>query len=215
MRTRSSPGMVRRNSSCTAGGSEVDSAVHVHLGRVEALRLQKHLVARCLGELHDLVLDRRAVPGAAPADRPAIQRGLLQVRDDDVPQSLAGPGQIAGKLSGWTARVWKENQNGLGSPSWRSRRSRSTDRPSIRGGVPVLNRSTVSPSCFKSLRDLYCRSLAGSPGRHLGVQSHMDPAAQEGPGGQNDGLSARNAVHPSSRHRYDTAGHQPARTTVP
>ena len=63
--------------------------VHVHLVRVQPLRLQEDLVPAASRELDDLVLDGRTVPRAAAADGAAIQRRLLQVTDDDVPELIA------------------------------------------------------------------------------------------------------------------------------
>ncbi len=71
-------------------------AVHVQLVRLQALRLQEHLMPLRLGELHDLVLDRRAVPRSPRADRPAVQRRFRQVPLDDLPYRRPRPREPAG-----------------------------------------------------------------------------------------------------------------------
>ena len=79
---------------------------------------------------------------------------------------------------GGSACSKKENQNGSVSPSCRCISWRFTERPSILGGVPVLKRSTVSPTCHNSLCDFHRRILTGPARRHLGIETQMNSAPQ-------------------------------------
>ena len=74
-------------------------------------------------------------------------------------------------------------------------------RPSIRGGVPVLNRDTVSPSS-----SICCATATAgcSPARPAGicrVRSHVNATAQECPGGDHN----RARREPSSVGELDAA----------
>ena len=68
--------------------------------RVETLGLEEHLVPLGVGELDDLVLDRRAVAGPAAADRAPIQRRLLKMGADDRLHFVTGPRDPARHLAG-------------------------------------------------------------------------------------------------------------------
>ena len=75
-------------------------AIHIQLGRVEALGLEKNLMPRRGRELHDLVLDGRAITRASSADRAAVECRLLEVLLDDFLHCCAGPGNPAWNLTG-------------------------------------------------------------------------------------------------------------------
>jgi hypothetical protein len=66
----------------------------------------------CIRELDDLVFDRRAVAGTSAADRSTIERRLPQMLRDDLPEPIAGMGQVAGKLLRMTRAMLK------GEPEW-------------------------------------------------------------------------------------------------
>src|SRR2546427_5525856 len=61
--------------------------VDVELVGVEPFRLEEDLMPLRVGELDDLVFDRRAVARTARGDRAAVQRRLLEVAANDVLRS--------------------------------------------------------------------------------------------------------------------------------
>ena len=83
-----------------ADGQGSGEPVHVQLVRVEPFRLEENLMPLRVGELHDLVLDRWAIPRTPRRDGAAVQRRLLQVPADDVLHFLTGPRDPARHLTG-------------------------------------------------------------------------------------------------------------------
>ena len=65
--------------------------VDVELVGVEPFRLEEDLMPLRVGELDDLVFDRRAVARTARGDRAAVQRRLLEVAANDVLHRFTGP----------------------------------------------------------------------------------------------------------------------------
>ena len=74
------------------GGGE---ALNIELFRVQTHRLDEQLVARLVGEGHDLRLDRRAVARADALDHAGVDRAAVEVRADDGMRALVGIGQVA------------------------------------------------------------------------------------------------------------------------
>ena len=74
------------------GGGE---ALNVELFRVQTHRLDEQLVARLVGEGHDLRLDGRAVARADALDHAGVDRAAVEVRADDGVRALVGIGQVA------------------------------------------------------------------------------------------------------------------------
>ena len=77
------------------GGGE---ALNVELLRVEPHRFDEQLVARLVGEGHDLRLDRRAVARADTLDHAGVDRAAVEVRADDGMCALVGVGEVADGL---------------------------------------------------------------------------------------------------------------------
>ena len=72
--------------------------VHVNLIRRDALRLEENLMPLLLRELHDLILNARAIPRTHPFDDARIHRRLVQVRADDRRRGVRRVGEVAGQL---------------------------------------------------------------------------------------------------------------------
>ena len=77
------------------GGGE---ALNVELLRVEPHRLDEQLVARLVGEGHDLRLDRRAVARSDALDHAGVDRAAVEVCADDGMCALVGIGKVADSL---------------------------------------------------------------------------------------------------------------------
>ena len=74
------------------GGGE---ALNVELLRVQPHRFDEQLVARLVGEGHDLRLDRRAVARSDALDHAGVDWAAVEVRADDGMRALVGIGQVA------------------------------------------------------------------------------------------------------------------------
>ena len=77
------------------GGGE---ALNVELLRVEPHRFDEQLVARLVGEGHDLRLDRRTVARADTLDHAGVDRAAVEVCADDGMRALVGVGEVADGL---------------------------------------------------------------------------------------------------------------------
>ena len=77
------------------GGGE---ALNVELLRVEPHRFDEQLVARLVGEGHDLRLDRRAVARSDALDHAGVDRAAVEVCADDGMCALVGIGKVADSL---------------------------------------------------------------------------------------------------------------------
>src|SRR5258708_4073276 len=122
-------------------GQRRGQPVDVQLGRVESLRLEENLVARRVGELDDLVLDRWTVPRAPPANRATVQRRLLKVALDDSLHFLARPRHPTGHLAG-ALDSFIEGEAILGGLTLLALARRPRDRPAGRaGGVAGTERA--------------------------------------------------------------------------
>ena len=74
------------------GGGE---ALNVELLRIEPHRFDEQLVARLVGEGHDLRLDRRAVARADALDHAGVDRAAVEVCADDGVRAFVGIGKVA------------------------------------------------------------------------------------------------------------------------
>src|SRR6266850_3502870 len=162
-------------------------SVHIQLGRVESFGLEKDLVTLCLGELHDLVLDRRTVARPTTTDRAPVQRRLLQVALDDVLHFLPGPGDPAGDLTRpLDALVEREAElTGVAVLSLDL-------TPIHRSAIDARRRAGLEARYCKSnilngLRHLNGRLIAGTAGGDLLVRAQVNAAAKECAGGDDDG----------------------------
>jgi hypothetical protein len=73
-------------------------SVHVNLVDAFAFGLEKDLMALLVGKAHDLVLERRAVTRADPADLPVVERRSADAGADDAMHALVRMEQMAGDL---------------------------------------------------------------------------------------------------------------------
>ena len=73
-------------------------ALHIHLVRVQPLRLQKELVPLLIGEFHHLVLDRRTVARPDALDHPAVKRAAVDIFPDNFVRLFIRIGKVAGNL---------------------------------------------------------------------------------------------------------------------
>ena len=73
-------------------------SIDVDLVDVESLRLEIHLVPLPVGEAHDLVLERRAIPGTNPLDLTVEQRTLPDVPLNEIANAIIGVNQPAADL---------------------------------------------------------------------------------------------------------------------
>jgi hypothetical protein len=73
-------------------------SVDVDLVDIESLRFEIHLVPLPIGEAHDLVLERRAIPGTNPLDLAVEQRTLPDVPSNKIANAIVGVNQPAADL---------------------------------------------------------------------------------------------------------------------
>ena len=73
-------------------------AVHVDPGVIDPHRLEVQEVPLAVSEAHDLVLERRAVPGTPRPDPPGVERGAVEARPDERVDPLVGVGQPGREL---------------------------------------------------------------------------------------------------------------------
>ena len=151
-------------------------------------------------EFHDLVFDRRTIARTARAIAPPYIAERQCFRYDlDLPRAQSTVIQH-GSCAGW--RVELPERRGSARNATRIvevHRSRfpaaraglkSTVRPSIRGGVPVLKRATVEADRLELLGQMRPPSLPCSATRDPGARSDVDAAAQKRAGGDHDRLRA-------------------------
>ncbi len=160
-------------------GQGSGQAVHVQLGGIEPFGFQEDLMALGLGELDDLILDRRTVARPAPADRAAVQRRLFQVALNDLLHFCAGPGDPARHLAR-PLRVVVEGEVIVPLISVLARDFGPIDRPPVdaRRGASLEARYRKSTS-RNDFREFYRRLIARPAGGNLRVQSEVDAAPQE------------------------------------
>ena len=79
-------------------GQRGRNAVRIDGRIVDALRLEKNLMAVAIGEADHLVLDRRTIAWAAPGDRARIDGGAMRIRLDDAMGLGGGAGDVAREL---------------------------------------------------------------------------------------------------------------------
>src|SRR5690606_7965730 len=77
---------------------------YVNLVRTGTLRFDEDLVARAIGKIDDLPLDRRTITGAHARNCPAIHGGLVQILPDNLMGPLIGISQPAGGRQPWLPR---------------------------------------------------------------------------------------------------------------
>ena len=99
-----------------------------------------------IGELDDLVFDRRTVARPSPADGTAVQRRLEQVFLNDVLELRSRPSEITRELGKSIRSVEEREPVRLCLPVLPLKATQIEAPPVDPGGVPVLKRSIVSPS---------------------------------------------------------------------
>ena len=164
-------------------GSSAPSALHLHrqrsghavdvdLVRVQSLRLEKELVLRLVGELDDLVLDRRAIARPDALDLPGIHRRAVDVLADQPQRLRRGERDVAAHLRAAARSSSCRKLNGVGSasPGCSSKRAQSIVRPSSRGGVPVFRRHSRSPRLLQASPSRTLRRLAAAARRCTAVR---------------------------------------------
>src|SRR2546430_1637095 len=134
-----------------------------------------------VGELHDLVFDRWAVPRASRGDGAAVQRRLLEVPADDVLHFLAAPRDPTRHLTGpLHSLIKREPVRGrvavltldLGPID------RAAVHPRRRTGLEARDRKSKR---FNVLRYIDGGLVARPPRRNLRVRPEVNAATQEGP----------------------------------
>ena len=89
----------RENRELHVDGQRGGHAVDVDLVGIQALGLEEKLVRQLVGELHDLVLDRRAVSRADGLDLAAIHGRAVDVLADDAVRLRGREGDVARHLA--------------------------------------------------------------------------------------------------------------------
>src|SRR6202167_3913433 len=79
-------------------GQRGRNAVRIDDRIVDALGLEKNLVAVAVGETDHLVLDRRTIAWATPGDRARVDGGARRIRLDDAMGFGIGAGDVAREL---------------------------------------------------------------------------------------------------------------------
>jgi len=102
---------------------------------------------------------------------------------DDVLYFLPGPGDPAGDLTRPLDALVEREAELSAVAVCRSTLLQFTERPSTRGGVPVLKRATVSPIFLNDLRHLDGGRIAGTARGNLGVGAEVNAAVEESAGG--------------------------------
>ena len=176
-------------------------AVRIDLVRREPFGLEENLVARPVGEAHDLVLDRRAIarpdalddPGeSGERSRPPRMISCVRSLVCVIQQRPAPDASRACRRSSSPARDRRR-------AALETRRNRSV-RPSRRGGVPVFSRPTGNPSSRSARPEA---SPAPRPrARPRVFQPDVDQPGQERPGRQDHRVGLERHAH--LRHH---AGH--------
>src|SRR6185436_11082879 len=175
--------------------------VHIQLGRVETLGLEEDLMALRVGELDDLVFDRRAVARTAATDRAPVQRRLLDVVLDDFLHLVAGPRNPARDLARALDTLVK------GEPEVGGVAVLALDFAPVDGATIDARWSSCleafyrKSNVFNHLRHLYRWRVARAARGNLRVGAEVDFAAQESTGGDDDGARRETAAvarfHPS------------------
>ena len=139
-------------------------AVRVDLVRREAFGFEEDLVARPLGEAHDLVLDRRTVARTDALDDAGEQRRAIEAAANDLVRALVGVRDPAGDLPRMHRAVADEaeHRRRIVARLLRRATAKSIVRPSRRGGVPVFRRPTGNCSSRSRAPSVFA---GGSPAR--------------------------------------------------
>jgi hypothetical protein len=161
-------------------------AIHVDLGIVAPLRLEKQQVPLLVREAHDLVLDRRAIARPPPLDDAAEQRRPLEVRADDGVRRLVGPHLVALDLARRERRGAQRERQRL-----RIARLRLQLREVDRVAPQPRRRSRLQPpqreaESAQALADAFRARGAFAPAHRLPL-AHMHEPAHERAGTEDDG----------------------------
>src|SRR5690606_18799921 len=145
------------------------------------LRLQEDLMTVAVAEAMDLVLDRRAIAWADPADRAREQGRAVEVRADDVVRPLVGARDRAEELRCGPAGTHRRHRPVVPVrflPVERGPVDRTTIESRRRPGLEPGERQT---ELAKLRRQRRRRALADAATRHAG-HAEMELAAQKSPG---------------------------------
>src|SRR6266581_759253 len=137
--------------------------------RTPAFRLQENLVRNFIGETHDLIFNGRTIARPNTLDNSRVKRRAMEVVANNLVRLFRRTHKITGQL--WSpavqilvrhriqrvrsapgnctssrALVSREKYSGTRLPGCGSVLLKSIVRASMRGGVPVLKRRTVSPN---------------------------------------------------------------------
>ena len=165
-------------------------AVGIDGAVVEPFRLQEDLMPVAIAEPDDLVLDRRAIARAAALDLAGIHRRAMHIG----PDHLMGRRRRAGD-----AALDLRRRDPVGQHRERLRRvvaGLHFDRRPVDGAchrAAAACRSSAAPAQSRPLersRKPHRRRLADPAGRPV-LLADMDQAAQEGPGGDDDGAGGQ------------------------
>ena len=176
--------------------------VRIDLVRREALGLEEDLMARAVGEAHDLVLDRRAIARPDALDHAGEERRAIEAAADDLVRPLVRVRDPAGKLP-WMHRARRQEAHHRRGVVARLHRERGEiDRASVearrRPGLEApCGKCELAQARAQRLR----RRIAGAA-RLVMVEPDVDEPRQERAGREHDRL--RLEADPELR---DDAGH--------
>ena len=156
---------------------------------VQALRFEENLMALAAGEPDHLVLDGWAIARPGAGDLARIHRRQVKVFFD---QGVAGRGR-AGDVAADLRRLDAVGQ--IGKRHRRIVAGLFGQRPPVDGAAVEPGRGAGlqppegEPQPLEGIGQPHCRLVADAPGWNL-VGADMDQAAQERPGGDDDGPGA-------------------------
>ena len=165
---------------------------------VDALRLEKNLMAVAIGEADHLVLDRRTIARAAPGDRARIDGGAMRVGLDDAVGLGGGAGDVARKLRRRDRGRHRGEEFRLGIAKL-DLEALPVDGCAVEPGRgPGLEPPERESGAVQALGERDRGRIAEASGRRALV-AEMDHSAQEGAGGEHDCAARRSSGRQRAR----------------
>ncbi len=161
-------------------------SVRIDFVRREAFGLQEDLVARAIGETHDLVLDRRAIARADAFDDAGEKRRAIEAPADDLVRVLVRVRDPARQLPRMHCAVADETEDGRRIVPWLRLERREVDRATVEARRRSSLQAAGRQLQLAQARAQRLRRRVARPSRLVVLQADVDQPGEERPGGQYD-----------------------------
>ena len=181
-------------------------ALEIHLLRLQAAGLDKHLMALLIGKTDDFILDAGTITGAHPFDFSPIQGRAVQVLQNHPFGFRAGPGDMAGQAVFQRLEGFKGERHHRVFPVLLFQTREVNARAQHAGGGAGFKPAKTHPQLQQGGRQLGGGEHAVRPALIRDIP-HKDFSLEEGAGGQDHRL--RGILHLQSGGQQPLAGGQP------